>query len=66
MQETEMKLPPRDAIEAYLSADGHICLRQSSELIDDAIIMLLPHDIPQVIEWLQCLAGKFPSPQKAA
>ncbi len=66
MQETEMKLPARDAIEAYVSADGHICLRQSSELIDDAIIMLLPHDIPQVVEWLQCLAGGLPAPTRAA
>ncbi len=58
MQETEMKSPGRDAIEAYISEDGYICLRQTAEMGGDTIVMLLPHDIPQVIEWLQCLAKK--------
>ncbi len=66
MPKTEMKSPGRDAIEAYLSDDGYICLKQTDELGDDAIVMLLPHDIPQVIEWLQCLARQFPAPPKQA
>ena len=64
MQQTEMKSPGRDAIEAYLSEDGHICLRQTSEMDHESIIMLLPHDIPQVVEWLQGLAGKVPAAGK--
>jgi len=66
MPETEMKLPARDATEAYLTQDGYICLRQTAETGDDAVIMLLPHDIPQVVEWLQGLVNKLPSAPKPA
>lgn len=66
MPENEMKSPGRDAIEAYKSEDGYICLRQTDEMGDEAIITLLPHDIPQVVEWLQRLAGKLPSAPKRA
>jgi hypothetical protein len=66
MPETAMKSPCRDAIEAYISGEGYICLRQTPETGDEAIVMLLPHDIPQVVEWLQCLAKKLPSPTKLA
>jgi hypothetical protein len=64
MPETKMKLPARDATEAYLAQDGYICLRQTAETGDEAVIMLLPHDIPQVVEWLQGLAKKLPSPSE--
>lgn len=64
MPETEMKSPAREAIEAYISEEGYICLRQTPETGDEAIVMLLPHDIPQVVEWLQGLANKLPSPSR--
>ncbi len=67
MPETEMKLPGRETIEAYISEGGYICLRQEGPLFEDpSIVMMLPHDIPQVVEWLQSLAKEFPLPPRQA
>ena len=56
-----MKLPGRDAIEAYISKGGFICLKQDHPMGEDpSIVMMLPHDIPAVVAWLQQLAGEFP------
>ena len=64
MSEVEMKLQGRDTIEAYISEGGFICLKQESPMGEDpSIVMMLPHDIPQVVEWLQTLAGEFPLPK---
>ena len=66
MSESEMRMPSRDAIEAYLSKDGYICLTQTDLTGEAATVMLLPQDIPNVVEWLHMLAKKLPwSPEKA-
>ena len=58
----EMKLLGREKIEAYISEGGFICLKQDGCLGEDSsIVMMLPTDIPQVIKWLQHLAGEFES-----
>lgn len=60
MPETEMKLPGRDTVEAYISEGGFICLMQEGQLLEDpSIVMMLPHDIPQVVGWLQSLAKEL-------
>lgn len=65
MSEVEMILPGRETIEAYISKSGFICLKQESPMGEDpSIVMMLPHDIPQIVEWLQSLAGEFPLPPK--
>ena len=58
----EMKLLGREAIEAYISKGGFICLKQDSRLGEDpSVVMMLPTDIPQVVKWLQQLSGEFES-----
>ncbi len=65
MQQAEMKLPGRDTVEAYISEGGFICLMQEGPLFEEpSIVMMLPQDIPQVIEWLQSLAKELPVSQK--
>lgn len=57
-----MKLLGRETIEAYISEGGFICLKQDGRLGEDpSIVMMLPTDIPQVVKWLQQLAGEFES-----
>lgn len=56
MSEVEMKLPGRETIEAYISEGGFICLKQESPMGEDpSIVMMLPHDIPKIVEWLKQL-----------
>ncbi len=63
MQQAEMKLPGRDTVEAYISEGGFICLMQEGPLFEEPnIVMMLPHDIPKVVKWLQSLAKEFPLP----
>ena len=58
---SEMRLVGRESIEAYISEAGLICLKQDSYLGEDpSIVCMLHTDIPQIIEWLQHLAGEFP------
>lgn len=57
MAESEMKLPGREEIEAYVSEAGFICLKQQDALGNDpSIIMMFPSDVPVVIGWLKQLA----------
>jgi hypothetical protein len=66
MSESEMVLPGRDTIEAYVSEAGFICLKQSDPLGDQpSIIAMLPHDVPTVVSWLQKLASGLPVPGEA-
>lgn len=59
--ENEMILPGRETIEAYISKGGLICLKQDHPMGEDpSIITMLPHDIPQIVKWLEHLAGEFP------
>ena len=60
MSEVEMKLPGRDTIEAYISEGGFICLKQENQMGEDpSIVMMLPHDIPKVVEWLKQLHNEM-------
>ncbi len=66
MSENKMKLPGRDTIEAYISEGGFICLKQDHSMGEDpAIVMMLPHDIPTVVSWLQQLAEEIGPPGDA-
>jgi len=66
MSENEMKLPGRETIEAYISEGGFICLKQDSAMGEDpGIVMMLPHDIPTVVSWLQQLAAEIGPPGDA-
>ena len=57
----EMKLLGRETIEAYISDGGFICLKQDGQMGEDpSVVMMLPTDIPQIVKWLQHLAGEFP------
>jgi hypothetical protein len=56
MSENEMKLLGRETIEAYVSEGGFICLKQESAIGEDpSIVMMLPSDIPTIVQWLQKL-----------
>lgn len=53
----EMRLPGRDAIEAYISQDGMICLKQDDPCSPDPnVVVMLKNDVPTVVQWLQRLA----------
>lgn len=60
MEDIEMKLPGREAIEAYISEGGYICLKQDNTMGEDpSVVMMLPSDVKTVIKWLQKLEGEF-------
>ena len=55
-----MKLPAREPIEAYITEDRVICLKQESLVGEDpAMIILLPSDVPTVIGWLNELVAEL-------
>jgi hypothetical protein len=57
MNDDEMKLPGREAIEAYVSDAGYICLKQENSLTQEpSIIVMFKNDIPTIVKWLQALA----------
>ena len=60
--ENKRRLETREAIEAYISEGGFICLKQdnSVEQHEDTICML-PHDVPKIINWLQELLKEIES-----
>jgi hypothetical protein len=53
--ENERKLPSREEIEAYISADNCIVLKQGPVPYEDHdnLIVMCPQDVPIVIKWLQ-------------
>lgn len=53
-----MRLEGRDAIEAYLTESGMIALKQENPMEDPSIILMTPHDVPHVVNWLQQLAAE--------
>jgi hypothetical protein len=60
MNDNEMKLPGREAIEAYISDAGYICLKQENSLGDEpSVIVMFKNDIPTVVRWLQALAEQM-------
>lgn len=59
MSKNEMKLLGRNAIEAYPSEAGFICLSQEGSLGENpSVVVMLPQDIPTVVSWLQQLAAE--------
>lgn len=57
MNDDEMKLPGREAIEAYVSDAGYICLKQENSLTQEpSIIIMFKNDIPTIVKWLKALA----------
>ena len=56
----EMVIPATERLEALIDAHGFICLAQTNELIreEEAVIRLLPSQVPTVIEWLQKLLAQ--------
>jgi hypothetical protein len=58
---SELRLPSRDAIEAYMPDDDHICLKQENTLGGEpSIICIHSNDVSHVIEWLKKLSGEIP------
>jgi|JI81BgreenRNA_FD_contig_121_50589_length_1051_multi_2_in_0_out_0_1 hypothetical protein len=46
------RIPPRDAIEVYVSDKGYVCIKQLGAL-EESIVALEPSQVPTVIRWLQ-------------
>jgi len=56
---SKLRMERRDAIEAYIGQDGHVCLKQEDSLgHDDIVIALEPSQVPMVVKWLEHLAGE--------
>lgn len=59
MHDNSFSLPSRYGIEAYISQAGYVCLKQDLEEFETCeegkVILMLPSDVPQIIEWLQHL-----------
>ena len=43
----------RDGAEVYASDAGFVCIKQSTAVTSEVIVMIHPDDIPQLIEGLQ-------------
>lgn len=56
----ERRLELREAIEAYISKNGMICLKQEDlQGHGDTVIYLTAADVPVVVRWLQELAEEL-------
>ncbi len=52
---SSFSMPARDALEAYISEGGFVCLKQTSIYDDPSIICLELDQIDTVIGWLTAL-----------
>lgn len=60
---TERRLPTREEIEAYISEEGCICLKQVDTYQNqDSVVIMNPHDVPIIIKWLQELLEEVEKP----
>jgi hypothetical protein len=41
------------ATEVYVSDMGNICIRQEDPMGEDAVVVLEPARVPQIIQWLE-------------
>jgi hypothetical protein len=65
--ENKRRLETREAIEAYISENGFICLKQDATADSgdpDSIIAMMPHDVPLIIKWLQDILKEVESEKK--